>query len=192
MISATANPDKFVEILGLLPKQVELVPRPEDIPDVAEDAEDLLGNARLKARAIMKATGQPAIADDTGLEVDALNGAPGIHSARFAGGSATYQENIVKLLEALTDIPTQDRTARFRTVALIAWPDGSETIAHGVVEGKIMKDPVGKLGFGYDSIFLPNEGLGKTFGEMNNEEKSRISHRGRALRSLINKLEFGP
>ncbi len=101
LVSATANPDKFIEIAEILPAQIELLPRPTDIPDVVEDADDLAGNARLKASAIMEATGLAAIADDTGLEVDALQGAPGVHSARFAGDSATYEENVTKLLERL-------------------------------------------------------------------------------------------
>jgi len=188
LVSATANPDKFIEIAEILPAQIELLPRPTDIPDVVEDANDLEGNARLKASAIMEATGLAAIADDTGLEVDALQGAPGVHSARFAGDSATYEENVTKLLERLEVVAIENRTARFRTVALIVWPDGTETIAHGVVEGRITENPIGELGFGYDAVFCPNEGRGKTFGQMENSEKNLISHRGRALRSLSEKL----
>ena len=188
LVSATANPDKFIEIAEILPAQIELLPRPTDIPDVVEDADDLAGNARLKASAIKEATGLAAIADDTGLEVDALQGAPGVHSARFAGDSATYEENVTKLLERLEAVAIENRTARFRTVALIVWPDGNETIAHGVVEGRITEKPIGELGFGYDAVFCPNEGRGKTFGQMENSEKNLISHRGRALRSLSEKL----
>mgnify|MGYP001394445841 FL=1 len=188
LVSATANPDKFIEIAEILPAQIELLPRPTDIPDVVEDADDLAGNARLKASAIKEATGLAAIADDTGLEVDALQGAPGVHSARFAGDSATYEENVTKLLEKLEAVAIENRTARFRTVALIVWPDGNETIAHGVVEGRITEKPIGELGFGYDAVFCPNEGRGKTFGQMENSEKNLISHRGRALRSLSEKL----
>jgi len=190
LVSATANPDKFIEIAEILPAQIELLPRPTDIPDVVEDANDLEGNARLKADAIMEATGLAAIADDTGLEVDALQGAPGVHSARFAGDSATYEENVAKLLKSLETVAIENRTARFRTVALIVWPDGTETIAHGVVEGRITENPIGELGFGYDAVFCPNEGRGKTFGEMANSEKNLISHRGRALRLLSEKLGF--
>ncbi|MEC7844644.1 MAG: RdgB/HAM1 family non-canonical purine NTP pyrophosphatase [Actinomycetota bacterium] len=188
LVSATANPDKFIEIVEILPAQIELLPRPTDIPDVVEDADDLAGNARLKANAIMEATGLAAIADDTGLEVDALQGAPGVHSARFAGDSATYEENVAKLLKNLEAVAIKNRTARFRTVVLIVWPDGNETIAHGVVEGRITENPIGELGFGYDAVFCPNEGRGKTFGEMTNSEKNLISHRGKALRSLSEKL----
>ena len=188
LVSATANPDKFIEIVEILPAQIELLPRPTDIPDVVEDADDLAGNARLKANAIMEATGLATIADDTGLEVDALQGAPGVHSARFAGDSATYEENVAKLLKNLEAVAIKNRTARFRTVVLIVWPDGNETIAHGVVEGRITENPIGELGFGYDAVFCPNEGRGKTFGEMTNSEKNLISHRGKALRSLSEKL----
>ncbi|MBB33781.1 MAG: non-canonical purine NTP pyrophosphatase, RdgB/HAM1 family [Acidimicrobiaceae bacterium] len=188
LVSATANPDKFIEIVEILPAQIELLPRPTDIPDVVEDADDLAGNARLKANAIMEATGLATIADDTGLEVDALQGAPGVHSARFAGDSATYEENVAKLLKNLEAVAIENRTARFRTVVLIVWPDGNETIAHGVVEGRITENPIGELGFGYDAVFCPNEGRGKTFGEMTNSEKNLISHRGKALRSLSEKL----
>lgn len=188
LVSATANPDKFIEIVEILPAQIELLPRPTDIPDVVEDADDLAGNARLKANAIMEATGLAAIADDTGLEVDALQGAPGVHSARFAGDSATYEENVAKLLKNLEAVAIKNRTARFRTVVLIVWPDGNETIAHGVVEGRITENPIGELGFGYDAVFCPHEGRGKTFGEMTNSEKNLISHRGKALRSLSEKL----
>ncbi len=188
LVSATANPGKFIEIAEILPAQIELLSRPADIPDVVEDADDLAGNARLKANAIMEATGLPAIADDTGLEVDALQGAPGVHSARFAGDSATYEENTAKLLKSLETVAAENRTARFRTVVLIVWPDGNETIAHGVVEGRITENPIGELGFGYDAVFCPNEGQGKTFGEMTNCEKNLISHRGKALRALSEKL----
>ncbi len=188
LISATANPDKFVEIEEVLPDEIKLVPRPPEIPDVVEDADDLAGNARLKAYAIMRETGEPAIADDTGLEVDALGGAPGVLSARYAGDGASYQDNIDKLLRELSTVPISQRTARFRTVALIAWPDGSERIAHGVVEGRIAIEPAGESGFGYDCVFLPDEGNGRTFAEMGNDEKNLISHRGRALRSLSTEL----
>ena len=136
----------------------------------------------------MRETGEPAIADDTGLEVDALGGAPGVLSARYAGDGASYQDNIDKLLRELSTVPISQRTARFRTVALIAWPDGSERIAHGVVEGRIAIEPAGESGFGYDCVFLPDEGNGRTFAEMSNDEKNLISHRGRALRSLSTEL----
>ena len=190
IVSATANLGKFTEIKEILSSSVELLARPKNIPDVVEDADDLVGNARLKANAIMKATGLAAVADDTGLEVDALNGGPGVHSARYAGEYATDQENVTKLLKDLIPIPTEGRTARFRTVVLVAWPDGNELVAHGVAEGRITQAPVGKLGFGYDAVFLPDEGEGKTFGEMENEEKNQISHRGKALRALNEKLSI--
>lgn len=151
---------------------------------MVEDANTLEGNARLKATAIQSSTGCPAVADDTGLEVDALGGAPGIFSARYAGENATYEENVSKLLEEMSQFTGEGRSARFRTVALIVWEDGAETIAEGVVEGVIAETPSGKGGFGYDSVFIPSSGEGKTFAEMSDEEKNDISHRGVAFRKL--------
>ncbi|HUR77762.1 MAG TPA: non-canonical purine NTP pyrophosphatase, partial [Acidimicrobiales bacterium] len=132
--------------------------------------------------ALVSATGLPAIADDTGLEVDALKGAPGVYSARFAGEHATYADNVRKLWEAMIGAST--RTARFRTVALAGFPDGSEVIGHGVVDGVIADDPRGDQGFGYDPLFIPTLGDGRTFAEMTRAEKERVSHRGRAFRAL--------
>src|SRR3954454_10834449 len=136
-VCASANPDKVAEIAALLEGLVELLPRPADIPDVVEDADTLLGNARLKATAIAHATGLPAISDDTGLEVDALDGAPGVYTARFAGEGSTYADNRAKLLREMSGVPTEERTARFRPVAMAVWPDGREIAAEGVCEGSI-------------------------------------------------------
>ncbi len=164
---------------------MELVPRPEDVPDVVEDGETLLDNARLKARALVVATGLAAVADDTGLEVDALDGAPGVYSARYAGEGVTYADNVAKLLTELAARPEGvARTARFRTVAMASFPDGSELWAEGAVEGTIATEPVGTGGFGYDPVFVPSEGDGRTFAEMTPSEKNAISHRGRAFRAL--------
>ena len=126
VVCASANPDKVAEIQDLLRGVVQLLPRPASVGEIVEDADTLLGNARLKARAICDATGLPAVADDTGLEVDALQGAPGVHTARFAGENATYADNRAKMLQSLRGVKPQSRTARFRTVALVAYPDGSE------------------------------------------------------------------
>ena len=126
LVCASANPDKVAEIQDLLHGVAELLPRPDSVGEVVEDADTLLGNARLKARAICEATGMPAVADDTGLEVDALNGAPGVHTARYAGEQATYADNRLKMLESLRGVAAASRTARFRTVALVAYPDGTE------------------------------------------------------------------
>ena len=192
LVIASANPDKVAEIAAVLaPAGVELEPRPASVPDVVEDADTLEGNARLKAVAIAEATGAPAVADDTGLEVDALGGAPGVRSARYAGEDATYDENVSRLLIELdaagADTPAA-RTARFRTVALVRWPDGREVVAHGTVEGRILGERRGGAGFGYDPVFVPDDGNGRTFAEMAAEEKHAISHRGRAFRALAERL----
>ena len=183
-VCASANPDKVAEIADLLRGVVVLLPRPDSVGDIVEDADSLLGNARLKARAIAQASGLPAVADDTGLEVDALDGAPGVHTARFAGDNATYADNRTKLLSVLCDVAPAQRTARFRTVALVAYPDGSEQWAGGVCEGSIALVERGERGFGYDAVFVPNEGTGRTFAEMSVEEKHLVGHRGRAFRAL--------
>lgn len=184
LVCASANSHKYSEMAQILSGVVNLIPRPPEIPDVVEDANTFEGNARLKATAIRSSTGCPAVADDTGLEVDALGGAPGIFSARYAGENATYEENVSKLLEEMSQVTGEGRSARFRTVALIVWEDGTETIAEGVVEGVIAEAPSGKGGFGYDSVFIPSSGEGKTFAEMSDEEKNDISHRGVAFRKL--------
>lgn len=170
---------------------IDLVPRPADVPDVVEDADTLEGNARLKAVAIATATGDAALADDTGLEVDALDGAPGVRSARYAGDDADSDDNVAKLLDELERVGASSaarRRARFRTVILLREPDGSETISIGVVEGHIAASRRGDGGFGYDSVFVPDESDGRTFAEMTGEEKHAISHRGRALRSMADSL----
>ena len=136
------------------------------MPEVVEDGLTLEDNARLKAVALCEATGLPAVADDTGLEVDALGGAPGVWSARYAGEDATYDDNVQKLLRELRDVPAEQRTARFSTVALVRWPDGREVAAIGKVEGDIVKEARGSEGFGYDPVFRPAEGDGRTFAEM--------------------------
>ena len=189
LVCASANPDKYVEMAQILSGVANLAPRPKDIPEVLEDADNLLGNARLKAVAIRSATGCPAVADDTGLEVDALGGAPGVFSARYAGDDATYEDNVRKLLKEMKGVDGERRSARFRTVAVISWTDGTETIAEGIVEGRIAETPSGRGGFGYDSIFVPSSGSGKTFAEMEDEEKNVISHRGIAFRRLNRRLK---
>jgi XTP/dITP diphosphohydrolase len=187
LVLASANPDKAAEIGEILrvSLDVDLVARPADVPDVVEDGDTLLDNARLKARALVAATGLAAVADDTGLEVDALGGAPGVYSARYAGEHVTYADNVEKLLRELGG--AEQRTARFRTVALAAFPDGSELWAEGVVEGSITDAVRGDAGFGYDPVFVP-EGGDRTFAEMSADEKHAISHRGRAFRSLAQAL----
>jgi XTP/dITP diphosphohydrolase len=191
-VLATANPDKAAEVREILAAAlgdtVHLEPRPAGVPDVEETGATLEENALLKARAIADATGQAALADDTGLEVDALAGAPGVFAARYAGKDATYADNVAKLLQALSEVPVAERTARFRTVAAVAFPDGSNLVAEGVVDGLITLEPVGSGGFGYDPIFAPSGGAGLTFAEMSAEAKHEISHRGRAIRALARLL----
>ena len=189
LVCASANPDKVAEIAAILDGVVDLAPRPADVPDVVEDADTLIGNARLKAVAIRDATGLAAVADDTGLEVDALGGAPGVYSARYAGEDASYADNRAKLLRELGGVT--DRRARFRTSVLVAYPDGSELVVDGVCEGHITERERGDRGFGYDSIFVPDDGDGRTFAEMTDDEKHAISHRGRAFRNLLAAL-LGP
>ncbi len=186
LVLATANPDKAREIAGLLPG-FELVPRPAAVGEVDETEDTLEGNARLKARAVAAVAGEPAVADDTGLEVDALGGRPGVMAARYAGEGATYADNVALLLREMAGVA--GRRARFRTVALVAWPDGREVVAHGVVEGHIAVEARGTGGFGYDPVFVPDDGDGRTFAEMTRDEKARVSHRARAFAALRRALE---
>ncbi len=181
LVLATANPDKVSEI-GAIVTGVELAPRPESVPEIHESGDSLEDNARLKAKVVMEATGQPALADDTGLEVTALGGEPGVRSARYAGEGASYADNVAKLLEVLRD--SSDRRARFRTVAVALFPDGDEVMAEGVIEGEIAREPRGSGGFGYDPVFIPLGGEGLTFAEMTASAKNAMSHRGRAFRAL--------
>ncbi len=190
LVLASANPDKVREIQSVLSiaLDVTLLPRPASVPDVVEDGETLLDNARLKAATLVAATGEAAVADDTGLEVEALGGAPGVYSARYAGENATYADNVDKLLLELEGVTgTKGRAARFRTVALAVFPDGSELWAEGTVEGSIATSACGTNGFGYDPVFVvegSEGGDGRTFAEMSGEEKEAVSHRGRAFRAL--------
>jgi XTP/dITP diphosphohydrolase len=185
-VVATFNRDKAAELHALLARSdIELVSL-ADWPDAvapAETGDTLLANARIKARAAVAHTGLPAIADDTGLEVDALKGAPGIHAARYAGPNATYTENVAKLLRELAGVPPERRTARFRTVCFVAWPDGTEMSADGVLSGAITDAPRGTNGFGYDPVFVP-KGETRTYAELIDDEKNAISHRARAVRWL--------
>jgi XTP/dITP diphosphohydrolase len=189
IVLATANPDKARELADALAGlDLDLVPRPADVPDVEETGTTLLENARLKAQALVAATGLPALADDTGLEVDALGGAPGVYSARYAGEDATYADNVAKLVAELGAATRNARTARFRTVLVLADPDGTEVAVDGVAEGVIAETPRGDGGFGYDPVFVPAGGGGRTFAEMTLAEKQAVSHRGRALRALAARL----
>ena len=178
---ASKNPDKIKEIEEVLASigLADEIVRGLDWPDVEETGETLEENALIKARAVVEATGLPAIADDTGLEVEALGGEPGVHTARFAGPHATYDENVARVLEVMEGV--SDRMARFRTVVALVFPDGVEVVSEGSVEGVITRSRRGSDGFGYDPVF---EVEGRTLAEMTAEEKNRLSHRARAIRGL--------
>ncbi len=188
LVCASANPDKVAEMAEVLEGHALLLPRPAAMGEVAEDADTLMGNAMLKARAVCDFAGAAALADDTGLEVDALGGAPGVWSARYAGPGASYADNLARLLAEMGDVPPQQRTARFRTVAAVCFPDGTSLSAEGVVDGAITTEPRGTGGFGYDPVFAPGEAGGLTFSEMGPAAKNAMSHRARALRALLELL----
>jgi XTP/dITP diphosphohydrolase len=183
LVCASDNPDKVAEIAQILQGVVDLLPRPVEVPDVIEDADTLEGNARLKAAAICEATGLPAVADDTGLEVLVLGGEPGVHAARWAGEGCSYADNRAKMLAVMSG--HSDRRAMFKTCVLVRWPDGRELSVEGVCPGTITQSEQGERGFGYDSVFRPDESDGRTFAEMTDVEKNAISHRGRAFRKLL-------
>lgn len=161
-------------------------------PEVEETGETYLDNALLKARAVVAVVGVPAIADDSGIEVDALGGQPGPRSARFAGPQATDQGNLRLLIDRVRDVPEALRTARYRCVAACAWPDGRAVWGEGVCEGRLILEPHGSGGFGYDPIVIPRGEPSRTMAELSPDEKNAISHRGRALRSLGKKLRADP
>ncbi len=188
VVLATANLDKAAELRRLLGalEGLRLVPRPADVPEVPEEAETLVGNARAKASALASATGLAALADDTGLFVDALGGAPGVRAARFAGAGATYADNVARLLSELGD--TENRAASFRTVALLRWPDGRERFVEGVLAGRILRSPRGTSGFGYDPVFAPLGGDGRSLAELAPEEKDACSHRAAAVAGVARLL----
>ena len=189
LVLATHNSHKKTEMNTLLaPLGISIVGL-DDFPqigDIEETGTTLLENSLIKARSVHQITGLPSLADDTGLEVDALDGAPGVYSARFAGENPTYEDNVNKLLSKLEGVSVEKRTARFRTI--IAFVDGRrELFSEGIIEGLITVEPRGHEGFGYDPIFLP-ETESKTFAEMSQERKNQISHRGRALAKMQKKL----
>jgi XTP/dITP diphosphohydrolase len=180
---ATRNRHKIQEILRICSDWPVEWATDLEIPEVEETGSTYLENALLKARAAAEATGQVTLADDSGIEVDALGGEPGPRSARYAGEAASDVENLRALLRATAGVPRGGRTARYRAVAVLAWPDGRELHAEGVCEGELATRRRGSGGFGYDPIFVPM-GEGRTMAELASEEKDRISHRGRALRAL--------
>ncbi len=190
IVIATSNKGKVDEIRDILSDfSFNVIPVSDigPMPDVVEDGKTFLENALKKAKIVSETYNVIALADDSGLEVDALNGAPGVYSARYAGEQATDSENNKKLLTALKDIPNKDRTARFRCCVVVYKPDGHYVWAEGICEGIIAREPRGDKGFGYDPIFyLPS--LKKTMAELNPKEKNRLSHRFKALLSLKEKL----
>ena len=189
IVIATHNMDKQKEMIFLLANMDIEVLTMENFPhigDIEETGTTLHENSLIKAREVYKITGLPSLADDTGLEVDALNGDPGVYSARYSGENATYQENVNKLLTELKDVPTQLRTARFRTVVTFVYL-GVELYEEGVVEGVIASDVKGIKGFGYDPIFKPLDQK-LTFAEMSKDKKNLISHRAKALEKMVQQL----
>ena len=185
VVIASKNEHKIIEILDVLEStglDVQLV-RDADWPDVEETEPTLEGNALLKAREVRSHTGCAVIADDTGLEVDALGGAPGVISARYAGENATYDDNVTKLLKEMERVV--DRAAQFRTVMVLIDDAGEEIVVEGIMEGEITRERRGSNGFGYDPVFEVGK---RTFAEMTTPEKNKISHRARALRALAEVL----
>lgn len=188
-IVATNNQHKLKEIKEILGSKIEIVSL-SDLNlsiDVEETGKTFLENSLIKARAVCSLSGLPALADDTGLMVDALNGEPGVYSARYAGIEHNDKANREKLLENLKNVEYQNRTASFRTVISIVYPDGTYLTEEGEVFGHILTEEVGNGGFGYDSLFFSDE-LGKSFAEASDDEKNSVSHRGRALRKIFKLL----
>ena len=190
IVLATHNPDKKKEIMIALRELGVNILSLDNFPEIGEIEETgstLLENSLIKARTVSSVTGKPAIADDTGLEVDALNGAPGIYSARYAGINVSYEDNIRKLLSEMSSFDMGSRTARFRTV--VSFHSSNEELwTEGVIEGSITMNAIGKGGFGYDPVFRVRK-TGKTFAEMTKQEKNRISHRGLALEKMCQLLK---
>jgi XTP/dITP diphosphohydrolase len=189
-VLATANVHKAQEMRAILaPLGIDLVARPSNVAVVQETEETLEGNALLKARALAAATAMAAIADDTGLFVAALDGRPGVHSARFAGEDASDEQNVAKLLEELGAVGGP-RDARFATVIAVVLADGTSLCVRGELEGEITTSPRGEGGFGYDPVFAPKNGHGRTLAEMSETEKNSLSHRSRALHRLVEELAY--
>jgi XTP/dITP diphosphohydrolase len=188
---ATANPGKVREVRAIL-AGVDVTPPEPGWDPPEETGATYRENALLKARSHGAYAGTPTLADDSGIEVDALGGGPGPRSARFAGPAASDEENLATLIESLRGVPKERRTARYRCVAVLVVPKGEETVAEGIVEGRLILDPRGSGGFGYDPVFVP-DGEDRTMAELDPEEKRLISHRGKAFRALLPAIErLGP
>ncbi len=189
---ASRNPHKLREIAricaGWPVEWVTVRDEPQRFPEVEETGDTYLENASLKARAVAAALDLPALADDSGIEVDALGGAPGPRSARYAGEDATDEQNLHQLIRSMKGVPAGGRTARYRCVAVLASPDGGRIHAEAECEGTLIRAPRGVAGFGYDPIFVP-AGWDQTMAELTDDQKDRISHRGRAFRALAELLE---
>lgn len=187
IVAATKNRHKIEEIAAITsPLGMEIISREDaGVPEftIEEDGDTFEENSEKKARAIMEACGKMTIADDSGLMVDALGGAPGVYSARYAGEDGNDKKNNVKLLAVLSDVPAEQRTAKFVSVITVVYPDGSKLMARGECRGHIVGEERGANGFGYDPLFVP-EGFDKTFAQLTAEEKNKISHRANALRQL--------
>ncbi len=186
IVLATRNKGKVRELQALMKDfgiDVLSVSDIPGVPDVEEDGVSFFENSMKKAREIAMFTGKMALADDSGLVVDALDGAPGVYSARYAGEEATDEENYLKLLDEMRDVPDKDRTARFQCVMVLYHPSGQWISSEGSCEGVIGREPVGSQGFGYDPVFFV-PGLGRSMAELTSEEKNAISHRGNALKRL--------
>jgi len=192
LVLATGNLGKVKELSDMLSSlNIEVVPQSEfNVPEVAETGTTFVENAIIKARHAAKITGLPVIADDSGLEVDALNGAPGIYSARFAGTDASDKDNLLKLLSELKDVPEEKRTARFWCVLVLMRhaDDPTPLICQGFWEGKITTEPSGENGFGYDPVFYVPE-KNTTSAQLDKAEKNTLSHRGKALKQLLALLQ---
>jgi XTP/dITP diphosphohydrolase len=191
IVLATRNRHKGEELaalLGDLGIRIRTLADFPTAPEVEEDGATCEANAIKKATEVARATGLTAVADDTGLEVDALDGRPGVFAARYAGEHATYEDNCRKLLQELAGVPQPKRTAKFLTVAAIAVPGGEVHVAQGILQGLITETPIGDRGFGYDPVFLVPE-LGKTLAELPAAEKNRISHRAKAFAKVRELLQ---
>ena len=186
LVLATNNRHKAAELISLLSGlgiMIRTLDEFPDAPEVVEDGTTCEANAVKKARTIAEYTGLPAVADDTGLEVDALGGQPGVYAARYAGEGASYEDNCRKLLRELKCVPSERRTARFLTVAALAIPSDGIRVAQGTLDGVIAEEPRGVSGFGYDPIFLIPE-LGKTLAQLSADQKNKVSHRARAFANV--------
>ncbi|MDP4220197.1 MAG: RdgB/HAM1 family non-canonical purine NTP pyrophosphatase [Bacteroidota bacterium] len=186
IILATHNIHKREELIALAGKNLDIEILPDDFPEIPETGNTLDANARMKARFVFDRLHQSALADDTGLEVDALAGAPGVYTARFAGENATYDDNCRKLLSVLKG--NSNRRAKFVTVICFIDSGGNEHVFEGEVKGNITEEYRGSSGFGYDPIFEPEEGRGRTFAEMSASEKNSLSHRSRAMAHFLSAL----